>query len=373
MNQRTRRAVAVTALALVPLGLAACGSDDSSGGGGDGAKKADLTMAIASAVIGPKEEVAIFAVAKELGYFQEENLEVKTVNADGSVAAVQAVSGGKAHVTASDTGAILAAAEKNVPVMTIGGLVQNWPWQMATLPGSELKSAEDFKGKKIGVISLASGSAPYARAFVDSAGLDPEKDVELVPVGVGAQAASALTGGDVDALALYTQAYSVIESSGTQLAYLDNPDAFEGIRSLSFAVNAKALAEDKDAYERFLRASYKAMLFSAENPEAAMKIGYKVFPQILAGETQEKRLPNDVKSLEAWLATATPLDTEPKDFGDWGDIPKADWDATQAYTKGAGQINAEVSLDEVWDSSLLKAANDFDAQAVITQADEWTE
>ena len=67
------------------------------------------------------------------------------------------------------------------------------------------------------MISLASGSAPYARAYVKAAGLDPAKDVELLPVGVGAQAAAALNGGKVDVLALYTQAYAVIENSGTTL------------------------------------------------------------------------------------------------------------------------------------------------------------
>lgn len=370
MTLRLRATAGVLAASLTLL--SACGgSDDSSASEGGGTT--DLTFVIASAVIGPKEEVAMYAVADEMGYFEEEGLSVDTVNSDGSVAAVQAVGSGQGEITAADTGSILAAVEKNVPVTTIGGLVQNWPWQFATLPDSDISGPEDLDGKKIGVISLASGSAPYARAFVKAGGLDPESDVELLPVGVGAQAASALTSGQVDALALYTQAYSVIELSGTELAYLENPPIFEGIRSLSFAANKRAIGSDKETYEAFLRAAYKAMLFSAQNPEAAMKIGYEVFPDILGGKSEEERLSDDVANLEAWLATATPMTGEPADWSDWGAISDEDWSKTQAYTVEAGQIAEEVDLTEVWDDSLLGTANDFDSAEVITQADEWQE
>jgi NitT/TauT family transport system substrate-binding protein len=370
MNNPIRAFVAGLAVVAV---LAGCGGgDEGPATGGDSgtqaAQPAKITFAIASAVIGPKEEVAVIAAGKELGYFAEEKLTVDTINADGSIAAVQAVASNSAQVTAADTGSILAAAEKRVPIKAIGGLVQNWPWVMAVKPDSPINSAADLKGKNIGVISLASGSAPYARAYVSEAGLDPTKDVQLLPVGVGPQAAAALSSGKVDALALYTQAYSVIENAGTKLKYLDNPELFQGIRSLSFAVRDSSLQRDKAVYERFLRAAYKSLLFSAANPEAAMKIGYKVYPQILAGQTPETRLANDMKNLVAWLKTATPASGTPENWDEWGNVSEEEWKKTVEYTKGAGQIKADVPLDRVWDDSLLKAANDFDAQAVLDKA-----
>ncbi|MGD9988910.1 ABC transporter substrate-binding protein [Pseudonocardia sp.] len=353
--------------------LSACGGGGDSGGdsGGGAAAPAKLTMAIASAVIGPKEEVAVFAVAQKMGYFSEEGLTVDTINADGSVAAVQAVASGSGSITASDTGSLLAAAQKNVPITTIGGLVQNWPWQIATKTDSPIKSGADLKGKRLGVISLASGSAPYARAFVKAAGLDPQTDVELVPVGVGAQAAAALNGGQVDALALYTQAYTVLELSGTKLAYLDNPDIFDGIRSLSWAVSTSAFKDSPETYGKFLRAAYKAMTFSAANPEAAMRIGYQVFPQILGGADPATRIANDTQTLETWIKTATPLSGEPASWKDWGAISDAEWAKTQTYTQEAGQITGPVQLDTLWDPSQLGTANQFDAAAVVKQAADY--
>lgn len=376
MRKSLRLMAAASAAALM---LTACGSDDdgnsggsASGGDGGSAAPAELTFAIASAVIGPKEEVAVVAVGQEMGYFEEEGLTIDTVNADGSVAAVQAVAGGNADITPADAGSVLAGIQGNVPITAVGGLVQNWPWRIATLPGSDISSPEDLEGRRIGVISLASGSAPYARAFVNEADLDPATDVELVPVGVGAQAAAALTGGDVDVLALYTQAYQVIEDSGTALEYLDNPDIFDGIRSLTFAVGNRALEENPDVYERFLRAAYKSLLFSAANPEAAMRMGYEVYPSILGGAAPESRLDADVSALTAWLETATPAEGEPADWSDWGAISEEQWEKTQEYTQFAGQIQEPLPLDRVWDDSLLEGANDFDAEAVLQQAEDWT-
>ncbi|MFS8204242.1 ABC transporter substrate-binding protein [Streptomyces sp. CWNU-52B] len=359
--------VTVSALAV----LTACGggsSDSSSSGSGSGKGNGTVQLAIASAVIGPKEEVATYSVAKEEGFLADEKLDVKTINTDGSVAAIQAVASGSADITPADASAILAAREKGVPVVAVGGLVQNWPWRVATLPGSEIKSAQDLKGKKVGVISLASGSAPYARAVAADAGLDPEKDVDLLPVGVGSQALSALESGKVDALALYTQAYTTIELSGKKFDYLENSERFDGIRSLTYAVREDTLRDKKDQITRFLRASYKGMLFSAVNPEAAMKDGYKAFPAILSGKQADARIKDDTATLETWVKTAVPLEGQPESFKDWGAISDEAWTRTADYIKAAGTITKDPDLDALWDDSLLADANDFDAAAVISQA-----
>ncbi|NEA15404.1 ABC transporter substrate-binding protein [Streptomyces halstedii] len=373
MKQALRAGVgALTVSALAAL--TACGGDASSGSStaGSGKGTATVQLAIASAVIGPKEEVATYAVAKEEGFLAEEKLDVKTINTDGSVAAVQAVASGSADISPADASAILAAREKGVPVVAVGGLVQNWPWRIATLPGKGIKSAGDLKGKKIGVISLASGSAPYARAFAEDAGLDPQKDVDLLPVGVGSQALSALESGKVDALALYTQAYTTLELTGKKFDYLENGERFDGIRSLTFAVREDTLRSKKDEITRFLRASYKGLLFSAVNPEAAMKDGYKVFPAILSGQKAGTRIENDTAILETWVKTAVPAEGKPESFTDWGAVSDEAWTRTADYMKSSGTITKDPDLAALWDDSLLKDVGAFDAAAVISKAENAT-
>lgn len=358
---------AVTLAALAAL--AGCTDGDSpSSSDGDLPTEATLDVAIPSAVFAPKEEVATYAVPVAEGYFAAEKLKVDVLNTDGSVAAVQAVASGSADIAPADAGAILAARVKGVPVRAVGGLVRNWPWRMAVLPDSEIKSPADLKGKKVGVISLASGSAIYSRAYAGDAGLDAATDVELLPVGVGAQALAALEDGKVDVLALYTQAYTTIENTGTEFRYLDNSEAFEGIRSLTFAVTEETLREKEDVLTGYLRASYRALLFSAANPEAAMRDGYEVFPQLLTGKKSDDRIGDDTKTLQAWIRTAVPPTGEPASFKDWGAINEQEWTKTVAYTKTSGQITKDVELADLWDDSLLDGANDFDSAAVIEKA-----
>lgn len=356
--------VSLVAAATTVLALTACGG--AQGGGEDG--PVEVTVAITTASLAQKEDVAVFAVGEQLGYYAEEGITISTVNADGSSAAVQAVASGSADVSTPDAGSILGAASTGVPVTAIGGLVQNWPWSIAVPVDSDIRSAEDLEGANIGVISLASGSAPFARAVVDAAGLNPESDVNLLPVGVGAQAASALNEEQVDALALYGQAYTTIEQGGLEFRYLDNPPELDAVRSLTFMVTKAALADDPELWTGFLRASYRALIYSASNPEAAVRLGYEEFPQLLGGEQADDRIGQDVELLQTWIESAIPEDADLAGVSDWGAISEDSWDATQEFSIEAGQIDEKLALAEVWDPSLLEAANDFDPTAVITEA-----
>ena len=186
----------------------------------------------------------------------------------------------------------------------------------------------------------------------------------------GAQAAGALANGDVDALALFTTAYVSIEQSGIEFDYIDNPASMDGLRSLTFIASDKALEADKELYERFLRASYKSLVFSASNVEAAVKMGYEQYPQL----DQADDINLDIETLQDWIDIASPTgNTDLGSVTDWGEIPASDWEATQTFSVSAGQISAPLDLDTVWDPSLLEAANDFDGAAVVQQAEEFTD
>ena len=331
-------------------------------------KAATVTVAVASAVFAPKEEVAIIATGKQLGYYAAENLTVRYVNTQGSTDAIQIVGAGGADIAPADAGTALAAIEKGGDVVVVGGLVQNWPWSIAVLPSSTIKTGADLKGKKIGIISRASGSYPFTKGFLADFGIK-EADVTLLETGGAiAGAVAALNDGRVDAIAYYGAVYASAEFGGTKFRYLDNPDTFDGIRSLSWTVKNSTFNAKSEIFERFMRASFKALTYSATNPGAAMKLGYKEIPTLLAGKTQEERLAGDTYALTTWIKSATPKTGAPESWKRLGDFPASDWLKTSVYVKDAGTITKAPNLSRVSNGSLIARANLFDRASIVKAA-----
>lgn len=368
MNGRVRRGtVALVGGALVLT--AAGGALAARGVTAAAPEPTTMRFVLASAATGAKEEVATYAVALQYGFLAEENIEVEITLADGSTAAFQGLAGGSSDVTAGSALTLAPAVAQGVPIKAFGGLVQNFPYLIAVSPDSDIETIADLAGSKIGIISLASASNSYARAALTLAELDPDNDVELLPVGAGPGAAAAIDDGQVDALALYGGAYAALEANGLELRYLENDPFFDQLFSITWTAPASALAERPDDYARFARAMYKGLLFSAANPEAAMRAGYEVFPELLppSGDPEE-RLAEDTATLEAWIASAVPVDGEPADWGDWGDISEERWDALIGFLIDSDSLSAPVPVDDLWDGSLIAEINDFDREAVLDLA-----
>lgn len=331
---------------------------------------AEITVAVASATWAPKEEVAVISAAKQLGYYAAENLTVKYVNTQGSIDAIQIVGAGGADITPSDAGAALGAIEKGGDVVVIGGLVQNWPWSIATLASNtDIKTPADLKGKKIGIISRGSGSFPFTRGWMAEYGLKEGTDVTLVETGGAITGAvAALNEGRVDAIAYYGAVYAQAENAGTKFRYFDNPDTFDGVRSLSWTVKNSTFKAKSEIFERFLRASFKGLTYSATNPKAAMKLGYKEIPALLAGKTEAEKLDPDTNALTTWIKSATPKTGAPESWRRLGDFPAADWIKSSVYVKDAGTITKAPKLDRVYNGSLITRANNFDRAPIVKAA-----
>lgn len=333
---------------------------------------AEIRIAVASATIQANNDVAINGVAKAMGYFAAEKLSATNLLTGGSAAAVQAVGSGSADITGADLGSVMQAVEKGIKLRVVGSLVTNWPWRIAVLPGSAIKTGADLKGKKIGIISLASGSFPFAKAVVTGSSMEIT-DAEYIPVGLGAPAANALSTGAVDALALYTAVYAQIESAGTALRYLANPASMVGVQSLVWTTTAAYAEKNPQVIERFLRAAYKALTFSGTSPEKAMYLGYQEYDTLLAGSSKALRIAPDTKALTVWLESAGISKTGTTEGWPttWGAISTQAWLRTQAYAQSAGSIKRAITIEDIWMPQFLAAANNFKRSTIIAQAQKY--
>ncbi|WP_433205260.1 ABC transporter substrate-binding protein [Dactylosporangium sp. CS-047395] len=367
-----RRPLALTAtLAALALAASACGG--SSDTGSTNAQGLTSVNYVTTATVPGSTQIALYAVPKQMGYFKEEGLEANLKTANGSSAALQVIASGDALATNAEVASTMAAVEQGVPVRTVGSINTSFPWKIGVPDGKGISSPADLKGKKIGVISLASGSNLFTRSFLHENGIDPDKDVKILPVGQGTQAKAALDSGQVDAIALYAELFSQLEQIGMKFSYLTNPALFDGMPSISFTVSAKTLqGKDKDLAVKYTRAAYKGLMFARLNPEAAVDMGLKTFPELAgSGGDTAKRRAELVTLLKAWMTTSTPQTDDPAAWPQWGELSDAQLKKAATWALSTGQVKKEPNVADVFDGSLIKDINAFDRDAVIKDAKDY--
>ena len=221
-------------------------------------------------------QFAGYYVAKEKGYYDEENLNV-TIKAGGpDIAPEQVIAGGGADVIVDWMPAALAAREKGLPLVNIAQPFKHSGLMLTCLKESGVTSPDDFKGKTLGVWFFGN-EYPFL-SWMSALGLPTTGGVDGVEV--------LKQGFNVDPL-LQKQAACI--STMTYNEYGQVLDAGikpedlvtfkyedEGVSTLE---DGLYVMEDKladpafeDKMVRFVRASMKGWKWAEENPEDAATI-----------------------------------------------------------------------------------------------------
>ncbi|MFF2652698.1 ABC transporter substrate-binding protein [Streptomyces sp. NPDC058045] len=365
---RTKTIARLTAVGFVvaATALSACAPQESTGGGSG---KRKFTVALARATLTPGQEIYEYAVPKQLGYFAEEDLNVGVVKADGSTAALQVLASRSADAAFASAPNIASAVDKGTPVKGYAGATVVWPYYIGVSSDSKIKRVEDLKGKTIGVISLASASYSDLVATLKSAGLTT-KDVEIVPVGTGAPAATALKSGKVDAVDTYVDGFALMEDNGVKVRMLKRPKLMDELFSVTFATRDDELKDKKSrtALTGFTRAAYKGLIYSATHPEEALKMGCKEFPGAFEGcdDPSGKKFKDTLEVLKLDIAGAIPEgEKDPTKWGDWLDIPNDRWESVVTFAEDGEMTKKKIKVSDVWDNSLMKDIYNFDRKKVI--------
>src|SRR5258708_37122625 len=106
-----------------------------------------------------------------------------------------------------------------------------------------MKDVKDLKGKTVGVFSLATGGVFFMKSYFRASGMDPEKDVGMVAVGLGAPPVDALQTNKVQGLLFWAAAQATFENAGLKLRYLIGPD-WRAYPDLTFPTLKKPTASD---------------------------------------------------------------------------------------------------------------------------------
>jgi len=360
---RRRTFAQVTGLLLALAILAAgCGDDGAADGDGDG----DGELRPFTMMFPVQDPIQFYPwyLAEELGYLEEEGLDVTLEAADGSSGAIQQLIAGNADAALPAPGAFLTGVASGQPLKWIYSLQYSNIFTLVARADAGISSVADLSGKRVGVSELSGGEVPLVRAVLRDAGLSEGQDVELVPVGEGsALTIEALESGQVDAYSSSVFDIAAIEAAGVELSVILPEDA-AGYPADGVVTSEETLSSRHDDLVGFLRAASKAIVFAAANPEAALEILAEVAPEAFEDEDLARR----------FFEVSTNLTTPPAELSGQptGSHNLAGFQEYHDFllqgSEEEGALPEPVDLGVALDDSLLEEANDFDRAAVEEEA-----
>lgn len=355
MHSRMRTLFALAAAGVLATSVAGCGA------GADGSSVA-MTLATTTWNAG----VASIAVSEEMGYFEQEGLDVEVILTDSATTQAQQIATGQVATGAVSPEPVIIGRQpgKDLDLTYFMSYYRKNIYGLQVPERSDITSIADLEGKTIGATSLASASVTQAKIALEDAGV-PADSVTFVAIGSGAQQATAVKDGNVDAIALLDTSFQALENQGIPLRPIAVPGT-ERLTSGGLAARTEDLKRDPDRYMRIGRAVAKGVVFSAANPEAAIRVLYDAHPEAQpSGLGEEQAIASGVKVLRARLANLG-ADQQP-----YGELDASALGANVAYLQKAKLINLPVQADTLFDNSLIGKINDFDTAAVRTSAVEY--
>lgn len=303
-----------------------------------------------------------------LGYWKAEGLDVEVASVEGSAAGMQQIGSGNIQVVSLGPEEIIIGREKGVKIKGVFVQARTTIFRIVVPAESPIKAVSELRGKTIGVPALASGSVPFAKALVASVGMNPEKDIKILAVGVGAPGLLALQQKTVDALALWDTLQASIENRGVALRRLDLPMVQEMIGQ-TLATSDSYLAENADALVGFARGIAKAILFGVTNPEAAVRIHWKAYPQTRPQAGEEAKLLKEAMHVFNARFELQRVDNRPDKR--YGIATPAQWQTLLNIYRDQKIVQGNVPPADLYTDRLIERINTFDQQAVIRQAKEY--
>jgi NitT/TauT family transport system substrate-binding protein len=214
---------------------------------------------------------------------------------------------------------------------------------------SPIKTVADFKGKTVGVLSLAAGTVPTLKAMARQAGIDPAS-IQFVGVGADAAAMVALKSGRVDAYSHFIGAIAGLENLGVKFRSF-SPDVSSGV----FVTSNALLAKNRDLVVRGLQGIALSTRFAQLNPAAAARNYYSMFKPPAGDPAAALRA--DAHAIEKTLS----IFKQPDDGRKWGEMTAADWNKLIAFAGPEFGLKPEdTKFADFFDGSLIDDVNKVD-------------
>lgn len=304
-------------------------------------------------------------VAKALGYFRDEGLDVEIASFKGTGTLLPQILAHRVDIGFLNADTLIisrAPGQSKVPVKFFYNGARSSVWEFAVLADSPYKSLKDLNGQTVGVGAMSWGNMPITRAQFKELGITSP----FLPVGTGASAFLALTSKQVAALNLYDTEIATLEAQGVAIRRLPQLPRAQALFSNGFVAHDDMIRDKPDVLKGFGRAYAKATVFCETNPVACVKTYWSEYPNMRPTGEPDKVLADAVKILNSRMSRVLDFPAGEREYGKydaqvWKDFADALFEGGQISTK-------EVDVENCYTNAFVSDFSKFDAAAVKAQA-----
>jgi NitT/TauT family transport system substrate-binding protein len=206
-------------------------------------------------------------IAIQAGIYKKYGFDVENIQVGSSATVVQSLIAGEvdfAHVGAVP---VVAAVANGIDLKIIAVFMNRFNYLMVTLP--DLKKPQDLKGKALAISRFGSGDEFATREALRRWGLDPDKDVRMVQVGLTVARMAALLGRHVQASLLSPPQIVEVQRAGLNVM-ADLSDLDVEYAHYTLATRGSMIVENRPLVERFMKAYIDGIKFHRSHPKAVI-------------------------------------------------------------------------------------------------------
>jgi NitT/TauT family transport system substrate-binding protein len=276
-----------TAVVLLAVGLATVTSGS--------ARAQDKLQKVTIAFAGKGMSFIMQYVAIGAGFYKDEGLEPDTVDVSSGTRQAAAVMGGSADFTQLGMPHTLRAVAHGGDLVAIASGFDKYPIALvitktaaerlgitgAMTPDDKIKRV---RGLRIGITSPGSSTDEFMRTIMLVRGMDPDKDIHLQPIGIGAPMVVAMQQGSTDGFAFMSPFTDIAVSRGigTIIAdpMQDNLPEYQDVPYQVITTSRKTVETRRPILLASVRAMTKAMILCRDNPVEAKRIVRGFFKEV---------------------------------------------------------------------------------------------
>lgn len=333
--QKSRRVsffmLQVSLALLMSFVLTACGSNSSgqTNSAGNGGALIDASIGLGYI---PDVQFSPFYVAVNKGYYKAAGLNV-TLNHGIVTDLMGEMMSNKDTFVFAGGDDTLVARSKNLPVVYVSTLYQNYPVCIIVPAASPIKSLADLKGHTIGLPGLYGSTYVGLLALLHSAHLT-SNDVKLQSIGF--TQVNALKSGSVDAVVGYTDNEPLqLQHLGMQVRTFAVSDYQPMVSNGIITTESTLRDQEKSLVQPFVQATLRGMSYVIAHPAEAVQISRNFVPGL------------NVASATAELQATIP-DWTGKGSQALGSSNLATWQAMEQFMLSEKLISSSLNVSQAY-------------------------